>query len=479
MRAKRSLAPIVVMVGFALSCVGLLLFLWSSFGGPVPLRPQAYVVHASFAQGSQLASYADVRISGVSVGKVRSVERRGGLARVRIEIEPRYAPLPRSTRAALRSKTLVGEAFVALSFGDRRGPQIPDGGAIATGQVQRTVEIDGILDAFDAPTRRHVRRMMTALGRDLRGRGRDLNGALARLPATVQRSSTLLGVLDQRQTAVRSLTRDASTTFDAAGRDAGALQALVRRARSTFGVLADEQRSLERAVELLPATLRTTRAVMQDADRLGDDLAVAVPALRPAVRQLPEALDELARFAPVLRDVLRAAGPLVTAADTGIPALDRLLAEVPSAMAQIAPALADAIPAVDYLWDYRRDVASTFTAGAAAGASRSRGPRGQLFNMARVTTVLNSDILGGWRERSAANRGTAYPHPENMRDLDRGLAAWSCANASRPPTLLSVLDVTGIQPCREQGPRRFGDRLSMFPSMRPATPPASRSRPRG
>jgi hypothetical protein len=34
-----TLGRLLVMVGFALSCFGLLLFLWLAFGGPIPLKP--------------------------------------------------------------------------------------------------------------------------------------------------------------------------------------------------------------------------------------------------------------------------------------------------------------------------------------------------------------------------------------------------------------------------------------------------------
>ena len=69
-----SLRRILVMVGFALSCFGLLLFLWLAFGGPVPLKPKGYRFEVSFKEAGQLAQEADVRISGVSVGKVKSIK---------------------------------------------------------------------------------------------------------------------------------------------------------------------------------------------------------------------------------------------------------------------------------------------------------------------------------------------------------------------------------------------------------------------
>ena len=65
-----SVTRVFTMVLFALSCVGLLLFLWLSFGGTIPFNPQGYRVKISFQNAGQLATQADVRISGVSVGKV-------------------------------------------------------------------------------------------------------------------------------------------------------------------------------------------------------------------------------------------------------------------------------------------------------------------------------------------------------------------------------------------------------------------------
>ena len=61
---------ILTMVIFALSCLGLLLYLWTAFGGSIPLQPRGYRFQVSFNEATQLTQQADVRISGVSVGKV-------------------------------------------------------------------------------------------------------------------------------------------------------------------------------------------------------------------------------------------------------------------------------------------------------------------------------------------------------------------------------------------------------------------------
>src|SRR3954454_16869464 len=112
-----SIGKIAAMVLFALSCFGLLLFLWLACGGSVPLKPEGYRFHTSFAEAWQLSTEADVRISGVPVGKVKTIEpdKQTGRSDVTIELQSRYAPLPSDARAILRQKTLLGETYVELT----------------------------------------------------------------------------------------------------------------------------------------------------------------------------------------------------------------------------------------------------------------------------------------------------------------------------------------------------------------------------
>ena len=131
-KAAPSLSRIIVMVVFALSCFGLLLFLWLSFGGPVPLKPKGYQVRMDFPEATTLATEADVRVAGVPVGKVRKVEVGDGTNRTvaTVELERRYAPLRSDARATLRQKTLLGETYVELTPG-RSEKMIPEGGKLA------------------------------------------------------------------------------------------------------------------------------------------------------------------------------------------------------------------------------------------------------------------------------------------------------------------------------------------------------------
>src|SRR5919202_1514014 len=99
-----SFARLALMTIFALSCFGILTFLWVSFGGSVPLKPKPYEVKVDFPEATTLAEQADVRISGVPVGKVKDIQPDPGHSRslVTMELQAKYAPLPSNSKAILR-----------------------------------------------------------------------------------------------------------------------------------------------------------------------------------------------------------------------------------------------------------------------------------------------------------------------------------------------------------------------------------------
>src|SRR4051794_33256073 len=109
-----------------------MLYLWNAFGGGVPLKAKGYQVTVALPEADLLAQQADVRISGVSVGRVVRTGRDAGDANRKdavLEIDARYAPLRRDVRATIRRKSLAGEEYLELTpggasaaAGGRRGP---------------------------------------------------------------------------------------------------------------------------------------------------------------------------------------------------------------------------------------------------------------------------------------------------------------------------------------------------------------------
>src|SRR3954452_12836340 len=161
------------MVVFALSCFGLLLFLWLSFGGSVPLKPKGYRFQISFPEATQLGDYADVRTAGVSVGKVRGkkLDPAGNRTIVTIELSRRFAPLRSDAKAILRQKTLLGETYVELTPGTKNAPFLKENGRLKNSQVKGVVQLDEISRPFAPQPRHKFRVWQQAAAQAIDGRG--------------------------------------------------------------------------------------------------------------------------------------------------------------------------------------------------------------------------------------------------------------------------------------------------------------------
>ena len=199
-----STTQLLVIAGFALSCFGILLFLWVTFGGPTPFRAKPYEIKVPFNEATQLAEQSDVRISGVNVGKVQSIALapNGKQALATVDIDDKYAPLPESTRAILRTKTLLGETYIELTPGDGNGPELADGGTLPEANVAESVQLDEIFRTFDPETRAAFQSWMQEAAVAINGQGQSLSYALGELEPTFTDFDKLFRVLDSQRLAV-------------------------------------------------------------------------------------------------------------------------------------------------------------------------------------------------------------------------------------------------------------------------------------
>ena len=224
-----SFGRIFAMVAFTLSCFGILVFLWLNFGGSVPLQPKGYRVTVSFPEATQLVQEAEVRISGVRVGRVKKKEPNAqtGLTETELQIDARYAPIPKDTRAILRQKTLLGETYVELSPGTKSGGMAADGGGLPAGQVSETVELDEIVRTFDPVTRKQFSIWFDQAGLAALGNAEPLNDALGQLTPFAEETDDVLEVLRVQSGSTKRFIRDTGVVFDALTERNGQLRDLI------------------------------------------------------------------------------------------------------------------------------------------------------------------------------------------------------------------------------------------------------------
>jgi len=472
---------IAIAAGFALSCFGLLLFLWIAFGGPVPLKPKSYRVDMKFDEATQLAVESDVRISGVSVGKVKAIELSDdGLADATIEIDPKYAPIPSNTEAILRQKTLLGETYVELTPGDRDSEPIPEGGDLAPAQVSDAVQLDEIFRAFDEPTREAFQAWMEGAAASLRGRGADLNAALGNLPGFAERADDLLRVLDTQRLAVGQLVDSGGQTFDALSERPGQLRSLIQNTEAVFSTTAARDEEIKDLFRVLPTFLDESKLTLERLDTFAAETDPLITQLRPAARELSGTLLAVADLSPKMERFFNGVIPVIDRSERGFGALRAILDdELPPALGRIDEFMDQLIPVVDTVKKYKHEVTG-FLGNLAAATNGFSTPTGaeKPVKYLRATGPLGPGVLASPPSPYSTTRLNAYMKAKGYNNLAQGLDSFLTQQCSTglnatltgpgdfPTDLfdrtqifamggLGVLNTNDVAtpPCRQQGPQ--------------------------
>jgi virulence factor Mce-like protein len=456
------LSRIVAMVVFGLSCFSILLFLWINFGGSIPLQPQGYRFTADLTEATLLVNDADVRISGVSVGRVVKTERVGRVARATVEIEAKYAPVPRDTHVTLRQKTLGGETYMELTPGNPRGGLLADGGRLSTAQARETSEIDEVLsNVFDEKTRRLTQQLLVGFEGATKGRARDINDALGHLGPFATDSDRLLRVLDEERAAMRQLVRDGGFVLSTVGRRQGELSGLIRAVDRVLTTTARRNVELGETVRILPTTLRELRPTFAEIEAFSNEARPVLRALRPAGRALGPALVDAASLVPDLRGLFRDVDDVIRISKRALPRTTATVEAAIPVFQQLAPALRDLVPVLDYAGLFKADTAALIAGLASAFNYVDRSADGTMRHLFRSLIPFGPEGFVFESRRFGTNRHNAYFKPRWLDKLAEGLESGDCrhvGNRSFPGTM--------APPCKLQSPLEFRGRATQYPQIR-------------
>jgi ABC-type transporter Mla subunit MlaD len=462
-----SIGRILVAVGFALSCFGLILFLWIAFGGPIPLKPESYRISAYFPEATQLAQESDVRIGGVSVGKVKQItlapedERVNGkdTTEAEIEIEPEFAPISEDAQAILRQKTLLGETYVELTSGTEPGQEaapvslgaaanvsdadaeeiesVEEGGTLGTGRTEEATQIDEIFNALDEETRESFQRWQANTAIAIRDRGLDLNDAFGNLGPFVTDASEVVQILQRQKQALKGVVRDTGATFEALTERDQALAGAIVGSNNTFDALAQEERALAETFQIFPTFERETRTTFERLDAFQENTRPLVRDLTPAARDLSPTLRNVRRLSPNLRDFFVDFEDLEDASRKGLPALRDVLNGLAPVLDGLDPFLANFNPVLRYLSFHRKNVTDFLGApgfahaGVAPASPGDPAPR----HVLRIISHLSTESLSIWPNRLNTNRGNSYLAPGALSRIatDGVFPQFDCKNTDYNP----------------------------------------------
>lgn len=439
-----SIGRILVAIGFALSCFGLILFLWIAFGGPIPLAPKSYEITAYFPEATQLAQEADVRVGGVSVGKVKSIELAPADKRVdgqdttqaTIEIEPQFAPINSDAKAILRQKTLLGETYIELTSGSEPGSEggsvsepvslgsdgnatdaqtasiqpIPEGGQLASTQVQDATQIDEIFNALDEQTREAFQQWQANAAVAVQGRGLDINDAIGNLGPFISNASGVLTTLEQQKASLKGLVRDTGTVFDALSARDGELASVITNSNQVFAALAAQNQALADTFQILPTFERESALTFNRLDQFQALTSPLIKDLIPVAEDLTPTVHSVRLLSPPLTSLFGSLDQLVDVSKTGLPALKSTLDGAAPVLDQLDPFLANLNPVIDYLYYQRQTVTDFLTGPGTATAATLPTIPGQhaARHYLRQGGYLSAESLAIHQVRLNANRGNGY-----------------------------------------------------------------------
>ena len=411
-----STTQLLVITAFALACFGILLFLWITFGGPTPFKAKSYQVKVPFTEASQLAEQSDVRISGVDVGKVESIElgSKGKEAVALLNIDDKYAPLPAATRAMLRTKTLLGETYVELSPGAAGEPPLEDGGTLPSAQVTDSVQLDEIFQTFDPKTRHAFQTWMQEAAVAIEGQGQNLSYAIGNFEPTFRELEGLFRVLNSQEAAVSTLFSTGATTFDALRGREGELADLIRSSNELFKTTAGRNKDIEALFRAFPTFQDESRLTIDRLQRFAVNADPLSKQLVPVAEQLSPTLIAFGKLAPEAKKLFEALPAVEKEAPTGFPALRKLFRDdFPPLLRASEPFVRNLNPLVTGLDLYKREIAATFGNLAASfhGQLIGENAKGEHLRYLRVMGPINAEGLSSYSNRLVTNRNSPYSPP--------------------------------------------------------------------
>lgn len=263
----RSLAaPMFKLIIFIIVTAMAILILGNTMRGSGESGGDEY--HAIFSDATQSEPGDEVRIAGVAVGRVTSVELdEHNKARVTFALNGRDN-LPANTHAAMKFRNLIGQRYISLSQGEGApGSPMESGDTIPLEQTTPAVNLTALFDGF--------RPLFTVLQPE------DVN----------KLADSLIKVLQG---------------------EGGTVQQLVRDIGSLTNTLADRDQVIGEVIDNLTAVLDTINSREDQFDQLVVNTSSLIDGLAGDSQEIGSALDSLADLTSVTDNVLENTRPAVT-----------------------------------------------------------------------------------------------------------------------------------------------------------------------
>jgi phospholipid/cholesterol/gamma-HCH transport system substrate-binding protein len=277
------------------------------FGNDIPFtRP--FQVKVVVANAANIQVRSPVRIAGVTIGEVQKVERVGDQTTsvLTVNMSKRGLPLYKDAEVKIRPRIfLEGNFFLDVQPGTPGQPKIPDGGTIPVSQTTSPVQLDQVLTALQADTRKNLQRLVRGYGNALDAKPKPGEGDATQDPAVRGKTAAealnlslksapeaLRGVALVNQAAQGTQLHDLSKLVAGTQKVSAALSSndqnlkdLVTNFNTTTAAFASESANLKSTIAQLPGVLNLANATFTDLNRSFPPTRAFAREILPGVRQ--------------------------------------------------------------------------------------------------------------------------------------------------------------------------------------------------
>jgi virulence factor Mce-like protein len=444
-KATATLAASPVMIGAVTVLVAVVaVFLAYNANQGLPFVP-SYRLSAQVPNANQLIPGNEVRMGGVRVGVVETVEPQqtedGDVSvLMNMALDPQVDPLPVDSKVLVRSRSALGLKYLEITRGSsNEGYRAGDVMPLSAAEV-KPVEIDEVLGTFDEPTRDAMQQNLVEFGNAVAGRGPQLNAALGDLPPLLRVLQPVMRNLSDPRTRLGRFFEALAATAAEVAPVAAEQGRMFVSLDTTFTALASVARPFIQetisetppTLDLATETLPRLRPFLSHSAALFADLEPGIEALRA---NAPAIADSLEVGAVALEDAPRFNRDLVPATQaledrTNDPAfragIDRLT-ETGQISTPLFEFIAPAQTVCNYASIFARNVATSFSQGSGGGtwqrfqaifapdgpnnesgpsdAPANGGPGSELGNFLHSNPYPNTAAPGQERECEAGNEG--------------------------------------------------------------------------
>jgi phospholipid/cholesterol/gamma-HCH transport system substrate-binding protein len=281
----------------AVLVVALIVYISYTANSGLPFS-SGYRVNIALRDAQRLTAHDDVRVHGVRVGQVVSVQAeaptRGmpAYTRAKLSLSGSVAPLPLDTTAQVLSASVLGASYLELAPGSSR-TKIPSGGSLPLANVRPTVQLSDLLGMFDRSTAQSLQRTLAATAYGFAGRGPAINAGLGSLATLLPLAQGVSATLASPAAQLSRLLSGYDAFASALAPVRSAVADLIGSGSVTLAAIGRELGPLAATIELLAPTELTTTTALNAVQPSLDGLATAATELRPAADQIPSTVTRL------------------------------------------------------------------------------------------------------------------------------------------------------------------------------------------